>query len=325
MRGAPCGARAMEGNRILVTGGTGFIGSHFVDRVGARNDITVIDDLSTGSLRNLSNAPGKVHVKRASILQTETLAAAMKGQDIVYHLAAKTSVPESVTKSKEYWQVNVEGTINVLRTAAEAGVHRVVFVSSAAIYGASPESPKRESMRPAPASPYATTKMVGEFACEEIRQMKGTETVVLRVFNGYGPRQQADAPYASAIAKFAAAVAANQPIEIYGDGEQTRDFLFVADIAEALELAGEKPADGAVLNLGSGVATSVNEVVSLLSEITGSPIRANRKPARPGDVMHSQADVTRAREKLGFAARTSIRDGLERTLEAARTAEKTTA
>lgn len=312
----------MEGERILVTGGAGFIGSHLVDRVAARNEVTVIDDLSTGSLRNLGKAPRKVHVKRASVLQHDVLAAAMKGQDIAYHLAAKTSVPESVAKPQEYWQANVEGTVNVLRVAADASVRRVVFVSSAAVYGKSPETPKVESMRPAPASPYAVTKMVGEFACEEIRQMKGIQTVVLRIFNGYGPRQDVAAPYAGVVAKFSAAVAANQPIEVYDDGEQTRDFLFVTDIAEALELAGEKPVDGEVLNLASGRETSVNEVVHLLSDITGRSIRANHKPARPGDVRHSRADVTKAREKLGFAARTSVRDGLARTLEAIRAASK---
>jgi len=312
----------MEGRRVLVTGGAGFIGSHLVDRLGGRNDITVVDDLSTGNLRNLANAPRKVHLKRASILQPEMLATAMKGQDLAYHLAAKTSVPESVAKSEEYWRTNVEGTVHVLRAAANADVRRVVFVSSAAVYGESPVTPKVESMRLAPASPYAVTKMVGEFACEEIRQMKGIETVVLRVFNGYGPRQDAAAPYAGVMAKFVAGVAANRPIDIFGDGEQTRDFLFVSDIAEALELAGEKPVDGEVLNLASGQATSVNEVVRLLSDITGKPIRPSDKPARPGDVKHSRADVSKAREKLGFAARTSVREGLARTLEAVRATSK---
>jgi nucleoside-diphosphate-sugar epimerase len=308
----------MEGQRILVTGGAGFIGSHLIDRFAARNEVTVLDDLSTGSLRNLANAPGKVHLKRASVLQDRILAAAMKRQDLVYHLAAKTSVPESVAKPQEYWKANVEGTVHVLQAAADAGVRRVVFVSSAAVYGEALESPKVETMRPAPASPYAVTKMVGEFACEEIRQMKKIETVVLRIFNGYGPRQDAAAPYAGVIAKFSAAVAANHPIEIYGDGEQTRDFLFATDIAEALELAGEKPVDGDIMNLGSGQATSVNEVVRLLSDILGTSIRSSHKPGRPGDVRDSRADVTKAREKLGFAPHTTVRDGLARTLESIR-------
>jgi len=193
---------------------------------------------------------------------------------------------------------------------------RASRIPSAAVYGDSPETPKVESMRPAPTSPYATTKMVGEFACEEIRGMTKLETVVVRLFNAYGPRQDPSAPYAGVMAKFAAAVAANRPIEIYGDGEQTRDFLYVGDIAEGLELAGEKPVNGQVLNLGSGEAITVNEVVRILSEITDRPIRVTRKPARPGDILHSRADVTRAKEKLGFVARTSVRDGLQRTLEA---------
>jgi UDP-glucose 4-epimerase len=304
----------MKGARVLVTGGAGFIGSHLVDRLGDQNEVTVIDDLSTGTLRNLGRAPRTVHVKRASVLQRQTVTTAMKGQQVVYHLAAKTSVPESVAKPDEYWRTNVEGTVEVLKAAADAGVRRVVFISSAAIYGNSPEMPKVESMRPDPASPYATTKMVGEFACEEIRSLTGIETVVVRLFNAYGPRQDPSAPYSGVMAKFSAAVAGNRPLEIYGDGEQTRDFLFVADIAEGLELAGEKPVNGATLNLGSGEAITVNEVVRILSEIADRPIRAVRKPERPGDIRHSRADVSKAKERLGFTARTSVRKGLEQTL-----------
>ncbi len=311
-------AEEMEGARILVTGGAGFIGSHLIDRLVTHNQVTVIDDLSTGTLRNLGRVRGRLHLKKASILETDTLATAMEGQEIVYHLAAKTSVPESVAKPEEYWRTNVQGTVQVLKAAADAAVRRVIFVSSAAVYGDSPEMPKVESMRPAPTSPYAVTKMVGEFACEEIRGMTGIETVVVRLFNGYGPRQVPSAPYSGVIAKFCAAVAANRSLEIYGDGEQTRDFLFVADIAEGLELAGVKPVNGATLNLGSGQATTVNEVVRLLSDIVGRPIRAARQPERPGDIRQSRADGSKAKETLGFTAKTSVREGLKKTLDAAR-------
>jgi nucleoside-diphosphate-sugar epimerase len=190
----------------------------------------------------------------------------------------------------------------------------VVFVSSAAVYGNSPEMPKVESMRPAPESPYAMTKMVGEFACEEIRGLTGLETVVLRLFNAYGPRQDPSSPYAGVMAKFCTAVAANQPVEIYGDGKQTRDFVYIGDIAEALELAGENRVNGVVMNVASGEAITVNEVVRILSELIGRPIEALRKPERPGDILHSLADVTLAREKLGVKAQTSVRDGLANTL-----------
>jgi UDP-N-acetylglucosamine/UDP-N-acetyl-alpha-D-glucosaminouronate 4-epimerase len=312
----------MDRRRVLVTGGAGFIGSHLVDRLGARDDVTVVDDLSTGSLRKLAHAPRTIHVKKASILQEEVLRKAMEGQDLVYHLAAKTSVPESVAKPQEYWRTNVEGTVKVLRAAADARVRRVVFVSSAAVYGPSPEVPKVETMRPGPASPYAVTKMVGEFACEEIHQLAGIETVVLRLFNAYGPRQDPASPYAGVIPKFCAAAVKGHSIEICGDGEQTRDFLFVGDAVEAMELAGEKPVAGRILNLGSGTPTTVNEVVRLLSETADAPIRATRKPDRPGDVRDSLADVTRARESLGFAARTPLREGMARTLEAIRGTRK---
>jgi nucleoside-diphosphate-sugar epimerase len=304
----------MKGRSILITGGAGFIGSHLVERLSRGNLVTVFDDLSTGSLRNLSDIRQEVRVKRASILQSKTLTTAMKGQDLVYHLAAKTSVPESVAKPQDYWRANVEGTMHVLKAAVDAHVKRVVFASSAAVYGESEENPKVETMRPAPASPYATTKMVGEFACEEISSLKGIETVVVRIFNAYGPRQDPSSSYASVIAKFSAALAANQPVEIFGDGEQTRDFLYAGDLAEALELAGERPIAGQIFNLGSGTATKVNEVARMLSETTVTPIRAARKDSRPGDVRHSLADISKATAKLGFTPRTSLREGLERTL-----------
>ena len=304
----------MEGKRVLVTGGAGFLGSHLVERLSAANEVSVFDDLSTGSLRNLEAARQEVRLHRASILQPKQLAKALEGHGIVYHLAAKTSVPESVERPDEYWRTNVEGTLNVLKASADAGVQRVVFVSSAAVYGSSEVVPKVETMRPEPASPYATTKMVGEFACVEISQLKPMETVVLRAFNAYGPRQDPNAPYAGVIAKFCSAVAAGRGVEIYGDGDQTRDFLYAADAAEAMELAGERPVAGQVFNIGSGSATTVTEVARLLSEITANPVKAVRKEIRPGDVRHSRADISNAMDKLGFTPKTSLREGIERTL-----------
>ncbi len=311
----------MERRRVLVTGGAGFIGSHLVDRLAGQNLVSVLDDLSTGSLQNLASAPGEVHVKKGSVLQPKVLSAAMKGRDVVYHLAAKTSVPESVQKPQDYWRTNVEGTLNVLKAAVDAGARRVVFASSAAVYGNVEGTPTVETQKPAPASPYATTKMVGEFACEEIASLKGIETVVLRIFNVYGPRQPTRSSYASVIPTFCAAVAANRPIEIHGDGQQTRDFLYIGDLAEALELAGDKGVAGETFNVGSGTATSVAQVANVLSEITNAPVRATRKEPRPGDVRHSQADIGKAAARLGFTPRTSLRDGIEETLAYFRAAE----
>ena len=304
----------MQDRKILVTGGAGFLGSHLVERLSTANEGSVFDDLSTGSLRNLEAAKAEVRLHRASILQPKALAKALEGEDLVYHLAAKTSVPESVEKPDAYWRTNVEGTLNVLKVAADAGVKRVVFISSAAVYGPSEVVPKVESMRPEPASPYASTKMVGEFACQEISQLKPVETVVLRLFNAYGPRQDPNAPYAGVIAKFTSAMAQGKRIEIYGDGDQTRDFLYASDAAEAMELAGERPVAGQTFNLGAGAAVTVNEVARLLSDVTAEPLKAIRKEVRPGDVRHSRADISRAIEKLGFAPRTSLREGIERTL-----------
>ncbi len=304
----------MQDKKVLVTGGAGFLGSHLVERLSAHNEVGVVDDLSTGSLRNLEAAKAEVRLHRASILQPKQLTKALEGQEVVFHLAAKTSVPESLEKPEEYWRTNVEGTLNVLKASVDAGVRRVVFISSAAVYGISEVVPKVETMRPEPASPYATTKMVGEFACEEISQLKPIETVVLRIFNTYGPRQDPDAPYAGVIARFCSAVAAGKGVEVYGDGDQTRDFVYAADAAEAMELAGERPVAGQVLNVGSGAATTVNDVARLLSDIVASPVKAVRKEIRPGDVRHSRADITSAMDKLGFAPKTSLREGLERTL-----------
>ena len=309
----------MDGRRILVTGGAGFLGSHLVERLSARNDVEVLDDLSTGSIRNLAGVHEEVRVHKASILQPKGLAEALKGREVVFHLAARTSSAESVDRPDDYWRTNVEGTLNVLKASVDAAVTRVVFVSTAAVYGNNEANPKVESMRPAPASPYATTKMVGEFACEEIAQLKGLETVVLRVFNAYGPRQDPRSAYGGAVARFSAAVAAGRPIEVHGDGDQTRDFLFAWDVAEALELAADRPVAGDVFNVGSGSAVSVNEVAKLLSEITVTPVKAVRKDARVGDVRHSRADIEKAMAGLGFTPRTSLREGLERTLSYYRT------
>ncbi len=304
----------MDGKRVLITGGAGFIGSHLVERLSGRNLVTVFDDLSTGSLRNLEAVPHEVRVKRSSVLHPKVLATAMKDHEVVYHLAAKTSVPESVKKPQEYWRTNVEGTLNVLKAAVDAGARRVVFASSAAVYGNVEGSPTVETQKPAPASPYATTKMVGEFACEEIASLKGIETVVLRIFNVYGPRQPTTSSYASVIPTFCTAIAANRPIEIHGDGDQTRDFLYIDDLAEALELAGDKAVAGQTFNVGSGTATSVAQVANVLSEITNAPVRALRKESRPGDVRHSRADIGKAAARLGFTPHTSLRDGLDKTL-----------
>ena len=309
----------MEGRKVLVTGGAGFIGSHLVERLSSRNELTVLDDLSTGSVRNLEDCRDKVRIHKGSILQPKVLAVVMEHAEVVYHLAAKTSPAESVEHPEEYWRTNVEGTLNTLKAAVDAGAKRFVFVSTAAVYGNVEANPKVESMRPSPASPYATTKMVGEFACEETSQLKGIETVVLRIFNAYGPRQDPRSAYAGVIARFCAAVAHGRPIEVHGDGEQTRDFLYVGDAAAALELAGERDVAGQIFNIGSGSAISVSDVAKALSDITVTPVKAVRKPARAGDVRHSRADVESAMDLLGFAPKTSLREGLERTLSYFRT------
>ena len=308
----------MDGRRVLVTGGAGLLGSYLVERLSRHNLVTVLDDLSTGTPRNLRAVEAQLRVVRGSLLDPKALAEALSDQDIVYHLAAKTSVPESFARPGDYWRTNVEGTVEVLKASADAEVDRLVFMSSAAVYGPSEVLPNRETMATDPGSPYAATKVAGEAACLEAARERGLETVILRLFNTYGPRQDPDAPYAAVIAKFCAAVAEGRGLEIFGDGEQTRDFLYASDVAEALELAAERPVAGQIVNVGSGEGVTVNEVARLLAEIGDEPVHIERRGPRPGDIRHSRADVTRARERLGFAPRMPLREGMGRTLASQR-------
>lgn len=303
--------------RYLVTGGAGFIGSHIVDaltRTG--NAVRVVDDLSTGRRENLEPHPA-VELVEADLADDGVAAAAVAGIDRVIHLAAIPSVPRSVREPRRCHRANVEATHELLLAACETGVRRVVLASSSSVYGESEALPKHEGMRPAPLSPYALHKLIGEQYGSLFTRLHGLETVALRFFNVFGPRQSPSSQYSGVISLFTAALLAGDAPTIYGDGEQTRDFTFVTDVARGVLQACEAPAaavSGRAINLARGERTSVNALHAALERATGVRVPARHADPRPGDVRHSQADVALARELLGFEAAVTVEEGLRRTV-----------
>ena len=296
----------------VVTGGAGFIGSHLVEallRDGKR--VRIVDDLSTG--RRALVAP------EAEFLQGDVngvAAEAVRGADVVYHLAALPSVPRSVEKPLESHRATAEGTLAVLRAAEKAGVRRVVYASSSSVYGDTPTLPKHESMAPRPLSPYAAAKLSGELYARYWGTNTPLETVSLRFFNVYGPRQDPDSPYAAVIPIFTRRPLAGEPMEVNGDGGQTRDFTFVRDVVCGLVRAGSAPGiSGRVYNLAGGRPVSVREMAEALARLLGVPARMEFRPPRAGDIRDSFADVEAARRELGFAAGVPLEEGLRLTVE----------
>ena len=306
----------LEGKRILVTGGAGFIGSHIAERLCENNDVVVYDDLSAGRESNLSGFDGKVDFVRGDVRDSNALGEAVRGVNVAYHCAARVSVTESVEDPLGTSKVNIGGTLRLLWESKKAGVERVVFPSSAAVYGSSPEIPKREDMQPDADSPYAASKIVGEQYCRLFTKVYDLPTVILRCFNVYGPRQDESSPYSSVIPRFVTAIASGDRPHVFGDGKQTRDFVYVEDVVDAFALAATATgAEGETFNVASGEGTSVLELLDRVSEITGERPEPEFLPERPGDVKHSLADVSRAGSKLGFAPRVGIEEGLRRTVD----------
>jgi UDP-glucose 4-epimerase len=310
----------------LVTGGGGFIGSHIVEGLLRRGHrVRVLDDYSTGARHNLAAVRAQLsgagldfslEAVEGSILDAEALAAVTADVDYIFHQAALPSVAFSVEYPVESNRVNVEGTLRVLVAARDAGAKRVIYAGSSSAYGDSPELPKREDHATNPLSPYAVAKLTGEYYCRIFTQLYGLETVVLRYFNVFGGRQNPDSQYAAVIPKFITALLQGQPLPIFGDGQQSRDFTHIDNVVYGNILAMEAPGvAGQVLNLANGSRTSLLQLVSYLEELTGQRAQVTFLPARPGDVPHSQADVTRARELLGFAPQVDVKQGLRRTLD----------
>jgi len=306
----------------LVTGGAGFIGAHLVERLLAAGwSVSVLDDFSSGRDENLRGVRERIEVRRGDVRDAPGLAKAMQGVEVVFHQAAVPSVPRSVADPLGTDAVNLGGTLRVLEAARGAGVRRVVLAASSSAYGDSALLPKREDMPPEPLSPYALQKHAGEVYARLYTRLYGLETVALRYFNVFGPRQDPRSEYAAVVPRFVCAALDGTPPTIYGDGEQTRDFTFVSDAAEANLHAADAPGvAGAVFNVASGNRTSLNSLWAHIREIVGSQIEARHAPARVGDVRDSLADLTRARDLLGYRPAVSLREGLCRTVESFRSA-----
>ncbi len=301
--------------RYLVTGGAGFIGSHIVEELARRgHSVLVLDDLSTGKEANLAGAKGQVDLVRGSICDLDTVQKAAKGADFVLHLGARTSVPRSVADPLESNRINVDGTVNALVAARDAKVRRFVFAASSSAYGESPTLPKVESMPPAPISPYGVTKLAGEVYAQVFGHNYGLENVSLRYFNVFGPRQDPNSPYSGVLSRFCTALLRDEPPVIFGDGEQSRDFNYVANVVDATLRAAESPgSSGLVINVGTGARFTLNHTLALLGKISGKAAMPRYEPPRAGDIRDSQADITLARRVLGYLPSVGFEEGLRRT------------
>ncbi len=301
----------------LVTGGAGFIGSHLVEALVERGHrVRVLDNFSTGNLANLEGVSHRVEVIEGDIVDLETVRHAMRGVELVFHQAALASVPRSVANPLATHRACVDGTLHVLLAARDAGARRVVYAASSSAYGNSARLPKSEGDPTGPLSPYAVAKLAGEQYCAAFSEVYRLETVRLRYFNVFGPRQAPDSPYAAVVPLFVQALTAGRPPVICGDGEQSRDFTFVQDVVQANLLAAEAPGvSGKVYNVACGRRTTLLELVGHLNALLGTTIAPTHVAARVGDVRHSQADVERAKQDLGYLPTTDVASGLRRCLE----------
>lgn len=303
--------------KYVVTGGAGFIGSALVRALlgeGAPK-IVVIDNLSSGKESNLEEVAARVEFHRADIRNYQDIARLLKGAKAVFHLAAIPSVPKSIDSPVDSHEANINGTFNVLRACVEGGVGRVVYAASSSAYGDTEVLPKTESLAPQPKSPYAVQKLAGEYYCSVFTSCWGLETVSLRFFNVYGPRQDPSSPYSGVLSIFMKCLVERRAPTIFGDGEQSRDFTYVEDVAELCLKAARAPGvAGKMYNAGNGGRYTLNEIWRLLTALEGVSIAPVYGPERPGDVRHSQADVTAAVRDLGHAPRFSVEEGLRRTL-----------
>lgn len=307
--------------KALVTGGAGFIGSHIahaLSRMGAT--VLVLDDFSTGDRHNLdwSTTNGALEVIQGDAGDEALLGQIVPGCDWVFHQAAVASVPQSVAQPLETNRHNLDSTLKLLIAARDAGVKRFLFASSSAIYGDSSAASKHESHAPAPVTPYGLQKYAAERYCQLFRQLYGLPTVALRYFNVFGPRQSFDSPYSGVIARFCTLMLRGETPVIFGDGGQSRDFIFIDNIVQANLLAAEAPAErvaGQVFNAGTGESITLNQLVADINDLTRQNLVARHEPARPGDIRHSQADVSALRAALGYVPKVAWKDGLAQTLE----------
>jgi UDP-N-acetylglucosamine/UDP-N-acetyl-alpha-D-glucosaminouronate 4-epimerase len=302
--------------KALVTGGGGFIGSHLVDRLLSEgHDVRVLDNFATGKRENLLGVIDQVELVEGDVQSYERAHTAVGDAEVVFHQAALPSVPRSVQDPLTSNATNVTGTLNVLLAARDASVRRVVFASSSSVYGANPELPKREEMATLPIAPYAVAKQAAESYCRSFTHVFGLETVALRYFNVFGPRQDPLSQYSAVIPNFITASLRGTESVIFGDGEQSRDFTYIDNVVEANVCAmNAEGAAGGTFNVAAGERTSLNRLVELVAEITGRPLVPRHESPRPGDVRHSEADVSRAESELGYRPVVSLEEGLRRTI-----------
>jgi UDP-glucose 4-epimerase len=301
----------------LVTGGAGFIGSSLARALAERGQrVRVLDNFSSGRRENLEGLRD-VEIIEGDLLDDARLGRALEGVGVVFHQAALASVPLSIADPMRTNEVNLTGTLKILQAARQAGVRRVVYAASSSAYGDGfPLLPKVETMPTAPLSPYAVAKVAGELYCRTFHQVYGLQTVSLRYFNVFGPRQDPASAYAAVIPRFVAAAVRGEPVVIYGDGTQSRDFCFIDDVVAANFLAAEAPgAAGGLFNIACGQALSLNEVLGHLETIVGHTVGRRHEPARVGDVRHSLADISSARALLGYAPTTTFATGLRQTVD----------
>jgi nucleoside-diphosphate-sugar epimerase len=305
----------------LVTGGSGFIGSHMVDELLRRGErVRVLDNLSTGRQQNLSHVADRIEFHELDIRNLQQIQSLFSGVDYVIHLAAIPSVPRSVKDPLTSNSVNIDGTLHVLLAARDAGVKRLVFAASSSAYGDNPVLPRVETHAPRPLSPYGLTKLAGEYYCQLFTNLYGFETVALRYFNIFGPRQNPDSPYTGVLSLFIAAYIRGQVPVIFGDGEQSRDFTYVANAVKATLSACTAPgAAGKVINVGVGENFTLNRTIQLLNEIFGRQVQPQYQPPREGDVRESLANISVARHTLGYEPDFRYEDGLRKTVEWYRT------
>ena len=307
----------VQARLFLVTGGAGFIGSHIVEALVRRGDrVRVLDNLSTGFLANLDAVRERIEFIEADLVDAEAVARAVEGVDCVFHEAALASVPLSVEHPLRTHAACATGTVTLLDAARRAGVRRVVYASSSALYGDRPGSPKHETDLPGPISPYGAAKLAAEYYCGAFSASFSIETVALRYFNVFGPQQDPKSPYAAVIPIFITAILSGQSPVIYGDGRQSRDFTYVADVVQANLLAADAPAAAnRVMNVATGRSVDLLELLAGLNEVLGARIEPVFAPPRPGDIRESTADITAARTLLGYEPRVSLIDGLRRSID----------
>ena len=302
----------LKNKRVVVTGGAGFIGSNLVYTLEKNNTVIVIDNLSTGNLKNIKDLIKNTEIEfiKGTITNLNFLKKTFKDIDYVFHLAAIPSVPRSIINPIKSNNTNINGTLNVLIAARENNVKKVIYSSSSSVYGDTPTLPKKEEMKPSPLSPYAVGKLTGEYYCQVFKEVYNLSTICLRYFNVYGPRQDELSEYAAVIPKFITKISNNKSPVIFGDGKQTRDFTFVKDAINANILAARSKETG-VFNIACGKRISINDLAKTIMNLVGIKLKPKYMEIRPGDILHSMADISKAKQKLGYIPKIEIQDGLE--------------